>query len=210
MPRKQHIVRLPRRDRRTLTRLVRTGRQSAWTLPRARILLLADAATEGPAGTDAAVAEAAVGVVPRTVARARAAWCAQGLACLTRQPQDRPSVPPRARRPRPWRIAALACTDPPPGFARWSLRQLTARVVEVEIVETICPETVRQALPKGGPAVAHRARPDPAGSGCQLRGGAGDRARHLRRTSRSRRAPGLLRRSGQGTPGPRPRPAAAA
>ncbi len=121
MPRNQHLVRLPRADRRTVTRLVRTGRQSAWTLQRARILLLADAAADGPAWTDAAVA-------PRTVARARSAWCAQGL----------------------------ACTDPPPGFARWSLRRLTARVVELGMVETVSHETIRQALTKGG--CSHGAR----------------------------------------------------
>lgn len=149
MPRKQHIVRLPRNDRRTLTRLVRTGRQSAWTLQRARILLLADAAADGPAWSDAAVANA-VGVAARTVARTRAAWATHGLACLTRKPQDHPSVPPKLSPAQTLEIAALACTDPPPGFARWSLRLLTARVVELAIGETISPETVRQALKKGG------------------------------------------------------------
>ncbi len=149
MPRKQHLVRLTPDDRRTLTRLVRTGRQSAWTLQRARILLLADAATEDPSRHDAEVATA-VGVVPRTVARARSAWCAQGLACRTRKPQDRPSVPPKLSIAQTLELAALACTDPPPGVARWSLRLLTARVVELEIVDTICPETIRQALTTGG------------------------------------------------------------
>jgi len=149
MPRKQHVVRLPRRDRRTLTRLIRTGRQSAWTLQRARILLLADVAADGPAWSDAAVA-AAVGVAPRTVARARSAWCAQGLACLTRKARATPSVPAKLTTAQTLEIAALACTDPPAGFARWSLRLLTARVVELEIVATVSHETVRQALQKGG------------------------------------------------------------
>jgi transposase len=149
MPRKQHIVRLSGDDRRTLTRLIRTGRQSAWTLQRARILLHADAATEGPAWSDAAVA-AAVGVSTRTVARTRAAWCARGLACLTRTPQARPSRPPKLSTAQTLEIAALACTDPPPGAARWSLRLLANRIVELEMVESISPETVRQALKKRG------------------------------------------------------------
>ncbi len=149
MPGKQHIVRLPRDDRRTLNRLVRAGRQSAWTLQRARILLHADSGADGPAWSDAAVAEA-VGVASRTVARTRAAWCARGLACLTRQPQARPSVPPKLSSAQTLELAALACTDPPPGAARWSLRLLAARIVELEIVESISPETVRKALKKGG------------------------------------------------------------
>ena len=149
MPRKQHLVRLTPDDRRTLIRLVRTGRQSAWTLQRARILLLADTTTEDPTRSDAEVATS-VGVVPRTVARARAAWCAQGLACLTRKPQDHPSVPDKLSTAQTLEIAALACTAPPSGFARWSLRLLTARVIELEIVDTMCPETLRRALKKGG------------------------------------------------------------
>jgi hypothetical protein len=117
MPRKQHLVRLSRDDRRYLTRLVRTGRHAAWTLQRARI---------------------------------RAAWGQRGLACLTRQPQVRPSVPSKLSAAQSLEIAALACTDPPPGHARWSLRLLATRVVEVGIVDAIAPETIRKALQKGG------------------------------------------------------------
>jgi transposase len=149
MPRKQHIVRLPRDDRRTLTAMVRTGQRAAWSLQRARILLLADASAEGPARTDAAVA-AAVGVSARTVARTRAAWATQGLGCLTRKPQAQPSVPPKLSDAQILQIVAVACTEPPPGYARWSLRLLTQQVMDLEIVETVCPETVRRALPKGG------------------------------------------------------------
>lgn len=149
MPRKQHIVRLTGADRRTLTTMVRTGRRSAWSLQRARILLLADAASPGPAPTDAAVA-VAVGVSARTVARTRAAWGTRGLACLTRAPQARPSVPAKLADAQVLQIAAVACTAPPPGFARWSLRLLTARIIELQIVEAVCPETVRRALKKGG------------------------------------------------------------
>jgi hypothetical protein len=135
MPRKQHLVHLSRADRRTLTRLVRTGHGAAWSLGRARLLLLADAAVA-----------AAVGVSART----RAAWAAAGLGCLTRKPQARPSVPPKLSPAQTLEIAALACTDPPPGYARWSLRLLTQRVIELGIVDTICVETVRRACRKGG------------------------------------------------------------
>lgn len=149
MPRKQHVVRLSRDHRRTLTQMVRTGHRSAWSLQRARILLATDVAPSGPVATDAQVATA-VGVAPRTVARTRSAWCATGLACLDRAARPQPAVPPKLSTAQSLELAALACTDPPPGFARWSLRLLTARVVELAITETISPETVRQALKKGG------------------------------------------------------------
>jgi transposase len=149
MPRKQHVVRLSRADRHTLQTMVRTGRRSAWSLGRARILLAADTASAGPARTDAAVAEQ-VGVSARTVARTRAAWATQGLGCVTRRPQARPSVPPKLSTAQTLQIAALACTDPPAGYARWSLRLLTARVIELQLVESVCVETVRRALQKGG------------------------------------------------------------
>lgn len=149
MPRKQHVVRLTRDDRRTLTTMLRTGKRAAWSLQRARILLATDVRPDGPALTDADVA-AAVGVSARTVARTRAAWAERGLACVTRQPQARPSVPRKLSDAQIVQIAAVACTTPPPGYARWSLRLLTRRIIEVAIVDTVCPETVRQALQKGG------------------------------------------------------------
>jgi transposase len=149
MPRKQHIIRLTRDDRRMLQQVVRTGHRSAWSIQRARILLASDAAADGPALTDAVVAEQ-VGGSARTVARARSDWATRGLACLDRRPQRRPSVPPKLSDAQILEIAALACTDPPPGFARWSLRLLTTRVVELGLVDTIAPETIRKALQKGG------------------------------------------------------------
>lgn len=149
MPRKQHIVRLSRDERQTVRAMVRTGHRSAGSLQRARILLLGEDRPDEPARTDAQVA-AAVGVSPRTVARTRAAWTARGLACVARQSQVRPSVPPKLSVAQTLQIAALACTNPPSGFARWSLRLLTHRVIELEIVERVCVETVRKALQKGG------------------------------------------------------------
>lgn len=150
MPRKQHCVRLSRDDRRVLTRMVRTGQRSAWSLQRARILLASDAAADdGPAATDVQVATA-VGGSPRTVARTAVAWTRQGLACLQRTPQAQPSVPPKLATAQTREIAAVACTDPPPGCARWSLRLITVCVLELEIVDSICPETARRPLKKGG------------------------------------------------------------
>lgn len=147
MPRKQHIVRLTQQERHTLQQMVRTGYRQAWSLQRARILLASDTSQHGPALTDVAVATQ-VGCSDRTVARARAAWAADRLGCLTRKERSAPAVPPLLADAQCLEIAALACTDPPAGSARWSLRLLAQRVVEVEIVPAISHETVRQALKK--------------------------------------------------------------
>lgn len=147
MPRKLHVIRLTPDQRRTLTALVRTGTHPARTIQRARILLLADTVPAGPARTDRQVADA-VGVHPETVKRTRAAWTARGLTCVDRQVRATPPVPAKLSTAQELEIAAVACTEPPAGFARWSLRLLAGRVVELGIVDAISHETVRATLKK--------------------------------------------------------------
>jgi hypothetical protein len=147
MPRKLHVVRLTPDQRRTLTAITRTGTHPARTIQRARILLLADTVPDGPARTDSAIA-AAVGVHPQTVKRTRAAWTARGLACVDRQVRATPPVPAKLSTAQELEIAAVACTAPPVGYARWSVRLLTGRVIELGIIDTISRETVRRTLKK--------------------------------------------------------------
>jgi hypothetical protein len=147
MPRKLHVVRLTSDQRQTLTAITRTGVHPARTVARARVLLLADTTPDGPARTDRAIADA-VGVHPETVKRIRAAWASQGLACVDRRVRATPPTPPKLSTAQELQIAAIACTTPPPGFARWSLRLLAGRVVEVGIVDAISHETIRATLKK--------------------------------------------------------------
>jgi transposase len=147
MPRKRHVVRLSSDQRRALTTITRTGTHPARMIQRARILLLADTAPAGPARTDREVA-AAVGVHPETVKRTRAAWTARGLACVDRQVRTSPPVPAKLSPAQELEIAAVACTEPPAGAARWSLRLLAGRVVALGIVDAISHETIRTTLKK--------------------------------------------------------------
>jgi transposase len=147
MPRKQHVVRLTPAERAELRALVATGVIPARTQTHARILLKCDAGTAGPRWSDAQVA-AAVDVSARTVARVRARFSAQGLAAaLARKPPDR-VYRRKLDRAQEARLVAIACTAPPPGQARWSLRLLAQRLVELEVVAGISPETVRATLKK--------------------------------------------------------------
>ena len=147
MPRKQHIVTLSASQRAELGKQMSSGVWPAQQLRRARILLKADAGAQGPRLTDARIADA-VEVSVRTVARTRAEFAGGGLErALTRQPRSA-TTPPRLDQAGSQRLSALACSEPPAGHARWTLRLLAHRLVELAIVPGISPETVRQTLKK--------------------------------------------------------------
>jgi hypothetical protein len=117
---------------------------------KARILLKADAGPEGPAWIDARIAEA-LEVDVSTVERVRQRFVEQGLeAALGRKEPDRPSRPRTLDGAAEARLIALACSEPPAGRVRWTLRSLADKLVELEVVETVSTETVRRAPKKAG------------------------------------------------------------
>jgi len=151
--RKRHIVVLSEEERARLHTLIGRGAAPARALTHARILLKANQGEAGPGWTDAAIA-AALEVHPTTVARVRQQHAAAGLdAALHRKPPRR-----HYRRTldgeQEARLVALACSVPPEGRKRWTLRLLADRLVALEVVETISYEisyeTVRQALQQTG------------------------------------------------------------
>jgi hypothetical protein len=144
---KQHHVRLSPKQRAECGAILRRGRSSALTHRRARILLAADIRQDGPRLTDGEIA-AAVQVAPRTVARVRTCFCQQGFAVALRgRPRPRP-VPPTLDAVAEARLIALACTTPPDGRDRWSLRLLADQVVLVEGIPPISRELIRRTLKK--------------------------------------------------------------
>ena len=147
MPGKLHVVRLTPTERAELRALVAAGVAPARTQTHARILLKCDAGTGGPRWTDTRVAEA-VEVSARTVARVRVRFATQGLAAaVDRKPPAR-VYRRKLEDAQEARLVAVACTAPPAGHARWSLRLLSQRLVELEVVDSIAPETVRATLKK--------------------------------------------------------------
>lgn len=138
------VVRLTATDRDELEGMVGAGRHPARAVLHARVLLKADAG--GPAWTDARIAEALECGV-NTVARIRKCYAADGLTAAVRRKR------PTGRRFRKLtgeqeaRLVALACSEPPAGHARWTLKLLTARLVELAVAD-VSDETVRRALKK--------------------------------------------------------------
>lgn len=147
MKSRRYQVQLSASDRTRLRDLVRTGSAPAGVQTHARILLKADRSSVGRALTDREIA-AAVEVSPRTVQRVRQAWATDGFAAAVYR------RPPRATRPRRLdgeqeaRLVALACSAPPAGQQRWTLRLLASHAVAVEITDGIAPNTVRTILKK--------------------------------------------------------------
>ena len=134
-------------QRAQLRELVGCGIAPARTLTRARILLKADHGDAGPGWSDAAIA-GALDVNPSTVLRVRRQFVKQGLtATLERKRPDR-IYARRLDGAAEARLIATACSTPPVGQARWSLRLLADELVRLEVVETIAHETVRQTLKK--------------------------------------------------------------
>jgi transposase len=143
----KHVVQLTPDDRRRLTRLVRSGKHPARAVTHARILLKADAAAGRPGWDDAAIA-AALDCGVRTVARVRKAFADGGLdpAVHRKRPTGR-----RFRKldgEQEAKLVALACSTPPDGRARWTLRLLAGRLVELRVVDAVSDETVRRTLKK--------------------------------------------------------------
>lgn len=144
---KKYHVRLSADERTLLTDLISAGTAAARVQTHARILLKADAGPDGPAWIDTDIATALeVGV--RTVERVRERWVLDGTEAALR---PKPTTAPRRRKldgEQEAHLIALACSAPPTGKKRWSMRLLAKELVRLEIVDGIAPETVRTMLKK--------------------------------------------------------------
>ena len=145
---KVFIVRLTETERLELDALVRKGKGSALTIARARVLLKADQGKDGEARTDAQIAEA-LSVAAKTVFNVRRRWVEEGLeAALHRKKQDCPSRLRKLDGVAEAKLVAACCGPAPQGRARWTLRMLAGKLVELQVVDSISPETVRSTLKK--------------------------------------------------------------
>jgi transposase len=149
---KKYRVTLTPEERTTLEQLiqrgsVKKGLVAARTLTHARILLKADESAARTAWTDGAICHA-LDVGLSTVARVRQAFVEDGVEVAL---QRRPAQHPRRRKldgVQEAHLLALACSEPPAGQARWTLRLLADQMVQLQYVDSVSHETVRQVLKK--------------------------------------------------------------
>jgi hypothetical protein len=143
---KKYIVRLTDEERKCLQAVVDKFKGSSQKVRRAQVLLKADA--DGPAWTDARIAEA-FGCRTKTVENIRQRFVTEGFEItLNGQPRLKPPCPKLLDGQQEAKVIAMRLGPPPAGFANWSLRLLAEKVVELEIVESISHETVRRTLKK--------------------------------------------------------------
>ena len=144
---KRYRVTLLQEERQELQSMVSAGKAAARKLVRARILLLADQADGGPGKQDREIADA-LGCGRATVGRTRQQFVEEGVeAALKPKPTTR-IYQRRLDGKAEAHLVAIACGAPPEGRARWTLRLLADRMVELGCVESVCHEAVRQTLKK--------------------------------------------------------------
>jgi transposase len=140
---KKYLVTLTDDERQYLEQLLSKGKAAARTLRHAQALLKADQPT-GWIDTDIADA---FGLSVRTVERLRQRFVEEGLQAALK-PKPAPRRPRKVDGELEAHLVALACSDPPAGRQRWTLRLLADRLVELRLVDSISHEGVRQALKK--------------------------------------------------------------
>ena len=137
----KYRVELTESQKRRLGEVANRGRSPARTVKRALALLKV-----GEGQTDDQVAEA-LSISSRTVIRIRKRFSEDGLeSALTERP--RPGKKRRLDERAEAHLVAIACSDPPEGHAHWTLKMLAERMVELDYVDSVARETVRQSLKK--------------------------------------------------------------
>jgi len=138
---KLYCVRLKGEEREELNRYLRRGKSSARSLTRARILLLADE------GRDDREITEALKVSKSTANRIRKRYCEGGLDFALKE-KARSGAPPKVDGKIETQLTLLACSEPPDGRSKWTVRLLADKLVEMEVVDSISHMSVQRLLKK--------------------------------------------------------------
>ena len=147
MPTVKYNIELGDDERKKLMDIVKKGNAPAKTILKANILLASDRNGKKPM----TVAEAAESyhTSRTTVQNIRVSYVERGLdATLTRKKRESPPVAPKVTGEVEARIIALACSEPPEGRSRWTVRLLADRIVELDIVPEMSYSTVHRTPKK--------------------------------------------------------------
>ena len=147
MPKKKYIVDLSPSERNYLEEITNKGKTAAYKMNHARILLKADINQEEGGWTDSKISEA-LNIGHATIERVRKRFVEEGIeSALNRREQ-------KNRRSRiidgekEAYLIAIACSETPVGKSHWTLQMLADKMVELQVVEKVSTETIRQTLKK--------------------------------------------------------------
>jgi len=144
----RYRVTLTKQERAELDSITRRGKTHARKVIRARALLLCDAGPDGPAWKIADVAEA-LGITTRTIEHLKKRFVEDGLEiALDRKPREKPPREVFFDGAFEARLLALACSEAPEGYQRWTVRLLADKVVELNIASSVSHMTIQRALKK--------------------------------------------------------------
>jgi hypothetical protein len=145
---KKYVVRLSEDERKQLEAITGKGKNAAWRQLKARILLKADVSEAGEGWSDSRMIEA-LETSASKVYRVRKQLVEEGLeAVLNRKRRATPPTPRTFDGEQEARLIAVCCSAPPAGYARWSLRLLEKKVVELKIVDHASDSTIGRVLKK--------------------------------------------------------------
>jgi len=153
---KKYVVRLSGEERERLETLIRKGKSPARLLLKARILLKADVSESGEGWSDSRIIRA-LDTSASMVYRVRMQLVEEGFeAVLSRKQRATPGVARIFDGEKEAKLIALACSNPPKGRVRWTLRLLENKVVELGIVDRASDSTIGRTLKKirSGPIAA--------------------------------------------------------
>ena len=162
---KKYIVTLTAEERRSLMGLLSLGHGPTRKLTRARILLKADQGTEGPGWSDQRISDALeVGLA--TIGRVRERYVHEGVeGALKRRPNSNPRSC-KVDGEQEAHLVALSCRQPPAGHKRWTMRLLASKMVELDYIDSVSHETVRQVLKKRTQTLAEETMVHSASAEC--------------------------------------------
>jgi len=182
---KKYVVRLSTEERAELEVAIRKGKSPAQRLLKARILLKADVSEAGEGWSDSKIIKA-LDTSPSMVYRVRKQLVEEGFAAVLRRKQRAtPAVAQIFDGEKEAKLIALACSKPPKGRARWTLRLLEKKVVELDIVDHASDSTIGRVLKKHSQTPSPAAMGHPAQGQHRLRRSHGRRALRLHAATRS-------------------------
>lgn len=144
---KKYIIELTEEERQTLKRLVSAGKASARKLTHARMLLKADSSSGRPNWQDSKIS-LALDVGTATVERVRKRFVQEGLEAALNNRKPNRQYKHKLDGEGEAHLIALACSEAPQGYQRWTLKLLADRMVQLGYVDNLSYETVRRTLKK--------------------------------------------------------------